>query len=1059
MNKMKYTTLCCVLGISYFLLAKAGLSFALVQANISPIWPPTGFAIAAILYFGYRVWPAIFIASFVVNTTSGIGLIATLGIAIGNTLEAIAASFLILKWIGNAPFNSAQSTLTFYLVVLLTTTISATIGVTSLLLTYVIDGQQLLLFWTTWWLGDAVGGLVVTPLIFTLIHKPTFVLNKVRYYELTALFIGTLLSVIIVFSGTPPDYSFSFFLIPTLVWAALRFQQHGAMTMIVLYTLVAIYSTLHGTGPFVLADTNESLLLLQSFIAIALMTALIIATSVDKTMRIEIQLQKTQQSLQQLLKVRTDALSESHHELDKAIDRREASTQLLQRFSQATTLPSGEQYFNDISKALAQIHNTRYAFIGVFSDHHKTAIRTLSVWSGSHHIDNFTYELKGTPCQDVLNLKLELIEKEVAKLYPDDALLVQMGIESYFGTPIISADNSILGIIVVMDTQPMAVNDWVSPVLSVIAKQIRFEIEQDQVKQELQLAASVFNETAEAIIICDGQTQILRINPAFSQITGYNAEEAIGQTPGLFTSDKHSQAFYQYLWETIDKSGSWQGEVWNKHKSGEVFPCWQTFTAVKDKRGEVIQYIGVFSDITDKKQAEEQIYHLAHFDILTGLPNRNQFIEQLGMAMEKAQSHQQTLALLFIDLDQFKLVNNCTDHSTGDILLIHIAERLRQFVNPNVVISRLGGDEFSLFVKGLTLDDGGDGDAITNIEALANDILVVLSAPFKLDVGEVVVSASIGYCFYPDDATSVHELLRNADIAMYKAKADGINQYCRYTPQMNLQVKQRVEIEQALREAVKQRQFILHYQPLLQLDTGLITGCEALVRWDHPQQGVLPPAHFIPVAEQSGLIISLGNWILQEACRQFVQWQTQGLKLDFIAVNLSASQFAHHDLGSTIERICDRTGMNPQHLELELTESVLMKNIDQSIRTMKRLRAMGIKLSIDDFGTGYSSMAYLKHFPIDKLKIDRSFINGLPGSSSDAAIVNASLNLAHGLGLSVIAEGVETAEQLNYLRAHDCEMVQGYAISVPRLADSPQLFRLLANDLASNHQRQSFSGS
>ncbi|NQZ12267.1 MAG: EAL domain-containing protein, partial [Algicola sp.] len=433
----------------------------------------------------------------------------------------------------------------------------------------------------------------------------------------------------------------------------------------------------------------------------------------------------------------------------------------------------------------------------------------------------------------------------------------------------------------------------------------------------------------------------------------------------------------------------------------------------------------------EREESRHEIYQLAHYDVLTGLPNRSLFIEQLDRALENARVSSQTLGLLFMDLDHFKLVNDSSGHSTGDLLLVQVAERLRKFVTNEIVISRFGGDEFTVLMKNIDSDQA--------IQALAEAILKELTPPFLLDCSEVMVSASIGYCCYPRDAQNAHELLKNADIAMYKAKEDGRQNIKQFAPKMHLKAKQRVEVEQQLRIALKQNQFVVHYQPQVALDSGEVIGCEALVRWQHPEKGMIPPDYFIPIAEESGLIVPLGDWVLEQACRQFMQWQQQGVKLNHIAVNLSPRQFANHDLEGVVKQVLSDTGMNAKNLELELTESMLMENVALTINTMNRLKLMGIQLSIDDFGTGYSSMAYLKHFPIDKIKIDKSFIDDLLVEPKDAAIVNATINLAHGLGLVVIAEGAETKEQVSYLQAHQCEEIQGYYFCRPYPADAPIL--------------------
>jgi diguanylate cyclase (GGDEF)-like protein/PAS domain S-box-containing protein len=1034
MKQSKHLVLCLLLGVIYFLSAKLGLSFAFEQANSSPIWPATGLALAALLYFGYRIWPAILFGSFALNYSADTALLPSILIALGNLFEALTGYFLVLKFVGRYPFDTVKSTLRFVAVVFVATMISATIGVGALLGFDATGQQNLLLLWTTWWLGNVVGALVITPLLLTLAIKPRIEFTLMRLYESMAILSCAVLTAWVVFNNwtdMTASHSLSFLLIPTIVWAALRFYQHGATGIILLYTSIAIYSTLNGYGPFVATSANESLLFLQTFMAIIVITALALSASVDETKRVETQLNEARANLEKQVKTRTSQLSCANEELLTQVGHRQQSSESMQRLLDASSLPSDEQYFHAITKELTQIYNCHYSFIGVFDNNTMKNIRTLSLRVGNQHQDNFSYALANTPCHDVLNNKMQLIPCNAPALYPNDDLLIQMGIESYFGAPILSPTNQTLGIVAVMDTKPMILGEWVRPVLGLLANRVSFELEREKSAHEIQLAASVFKETVEAIMICDNQKRILRVNPAFCHMTGFSAQEVIGKTPQELESKKQGEAYYQAFWCSIDKSGTWQGEIWHKRKNDKAFPCWQTIKAVTGNQQKIKQYITVFSDITNKKQAEEKIYRLAHYDVLTGLPNRSLFIDQLDRALENARLCNQTLGLLFMDLDHFKLVNDSAGHSTGDELLVKVADRLRKFVTKKVVISRFGGDEFTVLMR--------DIDSSQAIQSLGQAILNELTPPFTLDNKEVMISASIGYCCYPTDAQNAHELLKNADIAMYKAKEDGRQNIKQFTPKMHLKAKQRVEVEHQLRIALKQNQFVLHYQPQVEFDSGKVVGCEALVRWLHPEKGMIPPNDFIPIAEESGLIVPLGDWVLEQACRQFILWQQQGVKLNRMAVNLSPRQFANHDLEGVIKQVLSDTGMKPENLELELTESMLMENVELTIETMNRLKLLGIQLSIDDFGTGYSSMAYLKHFPIDKLKIDKSFIDDLLVAPQDAAIVNATINLAHGLGLVVIAEGVETEEQVGYLQAHQCEEIQGYYFCRPYPADSPIL--------------------
>lgn len=1038
--RIKYGLLCLAIATIYFLSARLGLSFAFEQENISPIWPPTGISIAALFIFGYRVWPAIFIGALAVNLSTGIPVLAAIGIALGNTLEALTAVYLMYNHLPKYPFYSVGSTLKFALIVIVSTSLSATIGVSTLWFAEIITGDLFSLLWTTWWLGDLVGGIVFTPFILTMAQKPRFKIKASTSIEMLALISFSLSSAFIVFGkgafGFQGSYDTSFLLIPTLVWAALRFYNHGATSLVVLFTFISIYSTLEGFGPFVAATNNESLLLLQLFMAIIMITSLALASSVGQAKEASQKLIVAQRNLETKVKERTFDLQKSNTELQKEIKQRLENTESMKKLLSATTLPSDSNYYHSICLELARIYRSKFAFIGLIEPNERKSVNTLSVCINDSIVNNFSYQLAGTPCQDVINFDIELVKCDAASLYPKDDMLVEMGVESYFGAPIISSENKVIGVVVTMDDKPMSIGDWIKPTLGLIASNVSFEIEKRSAKQALRLAASVYDEAVEAIAIYDSEGLIIQANRAFTTISGYSEQEAIGQDTRLLKSGRHDDTFYQQFWQSLNQSGTWQGEIWNKKKNGEIFPCWQTITVVKDSSKKVKQYISVFSDISESKKTENEIYHLAHYDVLTGLANRNYFIEILESDIENACNLQQSFALLFLDLDHFKHINDSSGHSTGDLLLIQVAKRLRKFENSDTIISRLGGDEFTLLVR--------DVKSVEVVEKLAEQILHELRIPYHLSNLEVVLSVSIGFCFYPDDATNVHDLLKNADIAMYKAKSEGRSKFKRFVPLMNFEAQQRAQIEQEIRTGLEQQQFEIYYQPQVNLKSGKMIGCEALVRWNHPTKGFMAPNLFIPIAEDSGLINPLGEWVLESACKQFMDWKNSGYVLEHIAVNLSARQFNEQNLVDTVKEVLLKTGIDAEHLELELTESMLMENLEESISIMSNLRQLGISLSIDDFGTGYSSLAYLKHFPIDKLKIDRSFVNDVLSSPEDATIVKTTISLAAGLGLKTIAEGVETLQQMEYLKENGCEEMQGYYFCHPLSPRAKQLVELLA---------------
>jgi diguanylate cyclase (GGDEF)-like protein/PAS domain S-box-containing protein len=552
--------------------------------------------------------------------------------------------------------------------------------------------------------------------------------------------------------------------------------------------------------------------------------------------------------------------------------------------------------------------------------------------------------------------------------------------------------------------------------------------ERKAVEADLQLAASVFEYSMEGIMITDADAHILSVNKAFTDITGYSADEAIGKTPRLLRSNLHDESFYQELWASLEQEGMWQGEIKNRRKDGELFPVWSNISAVRDEHEQVRRYINIFTDITDKKLSEEHIYRLAHYDILTGLPNRALLQQRLQQALQLAKRHRHKLAILFLDLDRFKLVNDTLGHAVGDQLLQQVGKQLTACVRKADTVSRLGGDEFVII-----LDDLASTDAAAQI---ATKVLETLSRPFNLHGHDVYVTASAGISLYPDDGEDANHLFKNADTAMYRAKEQGKNTYRFYTEEMNMAVTERLALESQLRRALDEERMCLHYQPRVDLDTGRIVGMEALLRFIDPRQGTLAPGRFISIAEDTGLIIPIGKWVFRAACQQYRVWREQGLDVPHISVNMSGRQFMDAGLVDSISGTLEETGINAENIELELTETFLMENPQKTISVLGELKSLGFNISIDDFGTAYSSLTYLKRFPVDKLKIDRSFISDIPDDADDIAITKAIIAMARNLNLWIVAEGVETEAQLSFLKAHGCEEVQGYYFSRPLDVDT-----------------------
>ncbi|WP_275096247.1 PAS domain S-box protein [Sedimenticola hydrogenitrophicus] len=539
----------------------------------------------------------------------------------------------------------------------------------------------------------------------------------------------------------------------------------------------------------------------------------------------------------------------------------------------------------------------------------------------------------------------------------------------------------------------------------------------------LRLSATVFESTREGVVITDRDGRITAVNSAFTEITGYSEAEVSGQTPSILKSGRHDAAFYREMWASLDRLGYWRGEIWNRRKSGEIYPEWETISTVRNEAGELTNYVAVFSDISDIKESEYQLEYLAHHDPLTELPNRLLFTARLDHALERARRDGLCLAVLFIDLDLFKHINDSLGHPVGDALLLQVARRLKQQLRDEDTVARLGGDEFTVLLEQLA-----DPQMAGNIAAKLTACFV---EPFVIDQRNLHVTASIGISIFPNDADTSATLLRNADTAMYQAKERGRNDYQYYAEEMTSSAVQRVLLENSLRQALNLDQFVIYYQPKLALPDNRLIGCEALIRWRHPDMGLIPPDSFIPLAEDTGLIVSIGSWVLNSACTQIRRWQHAGLETGTLAVNLSGQQLQRDNLVMTVKQALEQSGLDAAYLELEITEGFIMDQAEQAIGVLNELRALGVTLSIDDFGTGYSSLSYLKQLPINNLKIDKSFVRDIPQDPNDEAIARAIISLAGNLQLDVIAEGIETEAQLDFLRREGCGQGQGYLFSPP----------------------------
>jgi diguanylate cyclase (GGDEF)-like protein/PAS domain S-box-containing protein len=557
------------------------------------------------------------------------------------------------------------------------------------------------------------------------------------------------------------------------------------------------------------------------------------------------------------------------------------------------------------------------------------------------------------------------------------------------------------------------------------------ESELMQSKDALRIAATAF-ESNDVMFVCDAQWRILQVNRAFERVTGYTPEYAVGKTPrDLLGSNLQRQDFYDTVDETIRTNGSWQGEVWDKRSNGETFPAWSTITAVKSASGQLTHYVANLSDFSSRKAAENEIKTLVYYDALTMLPNRRMLMDRLTTALHTALSQQRLGALLFVDLDDFKTLNDTLGHHQGDRLLQLVAERLQACVRGADTVARLGGDEFVVMLEGLS---DNRPDAARQAEQVAAKVMAALNVPYELGSAVRRSTPSVGITLFGDQEELIDEPLKRADLAMYQAKAAGRNTARMFDPQTQAAVTLRSELEAALRQALEQEQFVLYLQPQISSQNGVarVTGAEALIRWQHPTRGLIGPVEFIGIAEECGMIIPIGQWVLRTACKQLAQWSAvPDLAHLTIAVNVSAKQFHEPDFVQQVLAELERSAVPPRCLKIEITESMLISNVDEVIARMEELQQHGVGFAMDDFGTGYSSLTYLKRLPLDVLKIDQSFVRDVLVDSNDAAIVNMIVALANSLGLNVIAEGVETAEQMRYLAQQGCRAYQGYLFSKP----------------------------
>ncbi len=598
----------------------------------------------------------------------------------------------------------------------------------------------------------------------------------------------------------------------------------------------------------------------------------------------------------------------------------------------------------------------------------------------------------------------------------------ELGIRAVWSQPLKASKGKTLGVLNFYARSPQLPDPDIQARLQEFAQMAALAVERVQVEQNLRQAAAVLASTHDGVVVTDLSPAIISVNKAWCEMTGFSAEEALGQNPSLLKSNLQTPEFYQKMWASLQTHGDWQGEIWNRRRNGETYPQFLSISTVRDGKGNPSHYVGVMTDLSRLKQSEQERDRLTHYDPLTHLPNRLLALSRLEHAIEQAERDRHGLGVIYLDLDHFKTINDSLGHPVGDQVLQLVAQRLKERLRGRDTLARLGGDEFLVILEHMEIPD--------EAARVGQCILDMLHQPLSLADGrEIYLGGSLGISLYPEDGETPHDLIQHADTALYQAKKQGRDTFCFYTAELSQQVRQRLSMETQMRRALEKGEFSLHYQPQVDIRSGRVNGVEALMRWESPELGRIPPAEFIPVAEQSGLILPMGAWALAEACRQNKVWQDEGLSPLVMAVNVSVRQFKSQDLVSVVEQALQQSGLAPHYLEIELTESAFLEDAEDAIATSHRLHQLGVKLSLDDFGTGYSSLAYLSRFPFDKIKIDQSFVQDIASNPTNAAIANATIALAESLHMTVLAEGVETESQLNFLRQRGCASMQGFLFS------------------------------
>lgn len=694
-------------------------------------------------------------------------------------------------------------------------------------------------------------------------------------------------------------------------------------------------------------------------------------------------------------------------------------------FEIAATVSSttGPEYFRTLVKQLSMVFNADSVFISVISEEDPNIAEIIAFSDHGDIQDNFSYPLTNNPCKKILTNGAHRFSSGLQKKFPRGAMIAKYGWESYLGVPLRDVSGRVMGVVAVTDRKPMPQRQPAAAILQLCAARITAELSHHHAEEHLYKLSQALEQTADSITITDRNGVIEYINPAFTTMTGFSAHEALGHYTNIVKSGRHDEQFYRQLWDSLLQGRAFRDVFINRKKGGELFYEEKTITPLKDAQGQITHYISTGKDITERMQTQERLHYLSYHDVLTELPNRLLFLEWLNHALAVENSAGVRLAVICIDVDRFKIINDTLGHDIGDRVLLALARLLKACLGKGDTVARLGGDEFAVLAEHL--------NSPSDVMIKLNKILETLAQPLRIDDHDLYITISIGIALAPEDGADANTLLKNADAALYRAKEQGRHTYQFYSADLSHKASKRLNLENNLYRALERREFHLHYQPQIDIESGQVTGLEALLRWQHPELGLIDPLEFIPLLEDTGLIIPVGEWVLRAACTEASHWQGLSDTPLRLSVNLSGRQFNDPTLHKTVGSILAETKLSPSQLELEITESVLMQNDQASMTNLDGLHRQKVRIAIDDFGTGYSSLSYLKRFPVDTLKIDRSFIRDVIHDPDDVTIIKAIIAMARSLRVDIIAEGVETLGQLEFLRNSGCHTAQGFLLSKP----------------------------